>query len=127
MDFLLPSSMSSIIPVFKKMSPLLAVTDIGRAIEFYTEKLGFSVDFTYEDFYAGIVKDGHSIHLKADKPPEKKGEDELDIMFYVDGIEGFYEAALKQSIDIVQPLREMPYGREFYIADPDGNRIGFVE
>ena len=48
------------------MSPLLAVTDIKRAIEFYTEKLGFSVDFTYEDFYAGIVKDGHSIHFKAD-------------------------------------------------------------
>jgi catechol 2,3-dioxygenase-like lactoylglutathione lyase family enzyme len=109
------------------MSPLLAVADLERAIAFYTEKLGFSLEFTYEDFYAGIVKDGHSIHLKAESPPPKKGEDELDIMFYVDSIERFYEAALNQSIDIVQPLREMPYGREFYIADPDGNRIAFLE
>jgi predicted enzyme related to lactoylglutathione lyase len=115
--------------VFRKMSPLLAVTDVNRAIAFYTGQLGFSVEFTYEDFYAGIIKDGHSIHLKADdtRGVRVRGRDELDIMFYVDGIEGFYEAALNQSIDIVQPLREMPYGREFYIADPDGNRIGFVE
>jgi catechol 2,3-dioxygenase-like lactoylglutathione lyase family enzyme len=115
--------------VFKKMSPLLAVTDIQRAIEFYTEKLGFSLEFTYEDFYAGIVKDGHSIHLRADDSREARvrDKDELDIMFYVDSIERFYEAALNQSIDIVQPLRAMPYGREFYIADPDGNRIAFLE
>ena len=47
------------------MSPLLPVADVERSIEFYTKKLGFSLDFNYEDFYAGIVKDGHSIHLKA--------------------------------------------------------------
>jgi catechol 2,3-dioxygenase-like lactoylglutathione lyase family enzyme len=117
------------LPVFKKMSPLLAVTDIKRAIAFYTGKLGFSLEFTYEDFYAGIIKDGHSIHLKAGDFVEGPGRstDELDITFYVDNIEGLYEALLDRSVDIVQPLREMPYGREFYIADPDGNRISFLE
>jgi hypothetical protein len=24
-------------------------------------------------------------------------------------------------------LRDMPYGKEFYVADPDGNIIGFLE
>ena len=52
----------------KKMSPQFLVTDIDRSIEFYTKKLGFDVDFRYEDFYAGIIKDGYSIHLKASKP-----------------------------------------------------------
>ena len=60
--------MSLNMPVFKKMSPQLAVADIGRAIKFYTEKLGFRLDFEYEDFYAGIIKDGHSIHLKCGEP-----------------------------------------------------------
>jgi hypothetical protein len=25
------------------------------------------------------------------------------------------------------PLRSMPYGREFYVRDPDGYILGFVE
>lgn len=51
----------------KKMSPQLLVSDIDRAIQFYTKKLCFAIDFRYEDFYAGIIKDGCSIHLKAGK------------------------------------------------------------
>jgi len=123
------------VPAFKKMSPLLPVADIEHSIEFYINKLGFSLDFRYEDFYAGIVKDGHSIHLKCSAPPESgapaandgKNKDDLDIMFSVGDIERLYEYVLSQSIEIVQPLRDMPYGREFYIADPDGNRIAFIE
>jgi len=123
------------VPIFKKMSPLLPVAHIEQSIEFYTKKLGFSLDFRYEDFYAGILKDGHSIHLKCSATPESaappenagKNKDDLDIMFSVGDIERLYEYVLSQSIEIVQPLRDMPYGREFYIADPDGNRIAFVE
>ena len=52
----------------KKMSPQFLVTDIEHSIEFYTKKLGFDLEFRYEDFYAGIIKDGCSIHLKSGKP-----------------------------------------------------------
>jgi catechol 2,3-dioxygenase-like lactoylglutathione lyase family enzyme len=52
----------------KKMSPQLLVADIDGSIEFYTKKLGFEIDFRYEDFYSGISKDGFSIHLKVGKP-----------------------------------------------------------
>ena len=111
------------------MSPQLAVTDLGQSLQFYTEKLGFSLDFTYEDFYAGIVKDGHSIHLKCGEIPQDKGkkQDDLEILFAVESIERLYEELLNKSVEIVQPLRDMPYGREFYIADLDGNIIAFVE
>lgn len=121
--------MQSHSPVFKKMSPLLAVAHIEQSIEFYTKKLGFSLGFRYEDFYAGILKDGHSIHLKADDSNKNNGKnkDELNIIFAVETIDLLYEDLLSKSIEIVQPLRDMPYGREFYIADPDGNHIGFVE
>jgi catechol 2,3-dioxygenase-like lactoylglutathione lyase family enzyme len=140
-----PTSAALAVPIFKKMSPLLPVADIEHSIEFYTIKLGFSLDFRYEDFYAGILKDGHSIHLKCGSAPESaalefatpdsaaapvnagKNKDDLDIMFSVADIDRLYEYILSQSIEIVQPLRDMPYGREFYIADPDGNRIAFIE
>ena len=114
------------------MSPQLVVADIERAIQFYTKKLGFHVDFRYEDFYAGIIKDGHSIHLKSGNPSmqERKNKREneyLDIMFSVDKIESLYKELSNKSADIVQPLRDMPYGKEFYISDPDGYIIGFLE
>ena len=121
--------MPSTIPVLKKMSPQLLVAHIEHSIEFYTKELGFSLEFRYEDFYAGIVRDGHSIHLKCGIPRgnDGKNKEDLEITFSVDGSERLYEEVLSKSIKIVQPLRDMPYGREFYIADPDGNHISFLE
>ena len=116
----------------KKMSPQLLVADIDRSIEFYTKKLGFDVDFRYEDFYAGIIKDNYSIHLKSGKPSieerESKRENiDLDIIFSVEGVEDLYEELMNKSVEIVQPLCDRPYGKEFYIADPDGYILAFLE
>lgn len=116
----------------KKMSPQLLVTDIEHSIEFYTKKLGFDVEFRYEDFYAGIIKNGYSIHLKSGKPSieERKSKREnvdLDIVFSVEGVEELYEEFVNKSVEIIQPLCERPYGREFYIADPDGYILAFLE
>jgi catechol 2,3-dioxygenase-like lactoylglutathione lyase family enzyme len=93
-------------------------------IEFYTKKLGFDLEFRYEDFYAGIIKHGYSIHLKSGKPSieerkSKRENNDLDIVFSVDGVEDLYE--------IIQPLCERPYGREFYIIDPDGYILAFLQ
>ena len=113
------------------MSPQFLVADIDRSIDFYTKQLGFSIDFRYEDFYAGIVKDGCSIHLKLGEPSiekrkNKRDNEDLDIVFSVDAIEDLYQDLSSKSIEIVQPLRDMPYGREFYVADPDGYIISFI-
>jgi predicted lactoylglutathione lyase len=72
----------------KKMSPQFLVTDIEHSIEFYTKKLGFDIEFRYEDFYAGIIKDNYSIHLKSGKPSikeriNKRENTDLDIVFSV--------------------------------------------
>ncbi len=114
------------------MSPQLLVADIDRSLEFYTGKLGFDVDFRYDDFYVGIIKDGYSIHLKMSealiqKSENRRNSEDLDIVFSVDGIEGLYEELSNKSVAFVQSLRDMPYGKEFYVADPDGNIIAFME
>jgi catechol 2,3-dioxygenase-like lactoylglutathione lyase family enzyme len=116
----------------KKMSPQLLVTDLNNSIAFYTEKLGFELEFRYEDFYAGIIRDGCSIHLKSGKPSmeerkNKRENNDLDIVFSVENVELLYEEFLKKSIDIVQPLCDRPYGKEFYIADPDGYIFAYLE
>lgn len=46
------------------VTPQLLTLDLESSLRFYTEKLGFTVDFRYEDFYAGIRSGAHAIHLK---------------------------------------------------------------
>ncbi len=114
------------------MSPQFPVADLERSIRFYTEQLGFDLDFRYEDFYAGIVRDGHSIHLKlAEATPEerrfRRENEHLDITFTVDDIDAAYADVLNRTVRVIQPLRTMPYGREFYVSDPDGCILAYVE
>ena len=116
----------------KQMSPQFLVTDIDHSIEFYTKKLGFDLAFRYEDFYAGIIKDNYSIHLKSGKPSSeerkrKRENSDLDIVFSIEGVEDLYEEFVNKSVEIIQPLCDRPYGKEFYIADPDGYILAFLE
>lgn len=115
----------------KQITPLLLVSNLEEAIAFYVQQLGFTLAFTYEDFYAGIEKNGHPIHLKTDyrkteDRPSRSNNDELDLIFAVDNVAGVFEEITKTNVEIIQPLREMPYGTEFYIADPDGHVLAFV-
>lgn len=114
----------------KQITPLLLVSDLEQAIAFYVQQLSFTVAFIYEDFYAGIEKDGHSIHLKTDYREAKerplRSNDELDLVFAVDNVSAVFGEISKTTVEIIRPLRVMPYGTEFYIADPDGNMIAFV-
>jgi catechol 2,3-dioxygenase-like lactoylglutathione lyase family enzyme len=116
----------------KSMSPQFVVADLERSLDFYTRELGFEIDFRYEDFYAGIIKGSYTIHLKLgygaiEKKVGKAKNEHLDLCFAVADINSLFEAIKKQPINIIQPLREMPYGREFYITDPDGYILSFLE
>ena len=116
----------------KKMSPQFLVTDLGHSIEFYTKKLGFDLEFRYEDFYAGIIKNSCSIHLKCGRPSiderkSKRENNDLDIVFSVEGVADLYKEFVNRAVEIIQPLCDRPYGREFYIADPDGYILAFLE
>ena len=115
----------------KKMSPQLLVSDIDSSIEFYIKTLCFAIEFRHEDLYAGIIKDGFSIHLTSGEPSveerkNKRNNEDLDIVFSVEGIEYLYQELANKSIEFIQPLRDVSYGKEFYIADPDGYIIAFL-
>ena len=42
----------------------LRTTDLAASIRFYTATLGLTLEFQYEDFYAGIRAGGQLLHLK---------------------------------------------------------------
>jgi catechol 2,3-dioxygenase-like lactoylglutathione lyase family enzyme len=124
--------MGTIFPNIRGMSPLLLVADLDRSMTFYGEHLGFAIDFRYEDFYAGIIKGGCTIHLKCGEPDpgereKRRKNEDVDLVFAVGGISELYDSMKGGPVTIVQPLRQMPYGEEFYISDPDGYLIAFIE
>jgi catechol 2,3-dioxygenase-like lactoylglutathione lyase family enzyme len=124
--------MQTAYPKIKNMSPLFVVTDLEQSINFYTQKLGFEIDFRCEDFYAGITRDGFSIHLKSGYPANeertsRRDDEHVDITFAVTDIHDLFEAIKSMQVIIIQTLRQMPYGSEFYITDPDGYILSFLE
>ena len=79
----------------KQMSAQVPVADLERSIAFYTQQLGFELAFRYGEFYAGIIKDGCSIHLKISEAPvlQNKPHDDdapLQLLFSVDNIDSLY-------------------------------------
>jgi hypothetical protein len=52
--------------------PELPVSDVRAAGKSYAEQMGFSVDWTYEDSFAGISRDDARVFLRRRTPEEAK-------------------------------------------------------
>jgi catechol 2,3-dioxygenase-like lactoylglutathione lyase family enzyme len=113
-------------------APVFRVADLARSLAYYRDRLGFEVEFEYEGFYAGVVRDGCRIHLKCAVPPERdqsafEAAEHLDACFGVEGVEALASRFAAVGAAFSVPLRSMPYGTEFYVKDPDGYILGFVQ
>lgn len=119
-------------PSLINIAPVFRVADLSRAIRFYTEQLGFVLDFLYDDFYASVNRDGCHIHLKCASPTERdqsafEREEHLDALITVASAEKLAAEFSNAGVSFSVPPRTMPYGTEFYVRDPDGYILGFVE
>jgi catechol 2,3-dioxygenase-like lactoylglutathione lyase family enzyme len=112
-----------------RIIPQLRTTDLAASIGFYTEKLAFSVEFTYEDFYAGIRAGDQLIHLKLvdEKDPSIAYVDEsehLHLYLETDGVAAFAEKLKARGVPLVKDVHETPWGtREIVIHDDQGHTL----
>ena len=109
------------------------VDDLSTAIAYYRDRLGFEPDFVYESFYAGVSRDGFSIHLKcapktvADRAHRKQNE-HLDAYIGVRGIEALFDELQSKGANIIRSLEDRPWGcKDFYVEDLDGYILCFSE
>lgn len=114
------------------VAPVFRVADLGRSLSYYRDQLGFKVEFNYEGFYAGVVRDGCRLHLKCSDVPERdqtafEAAEHLDAYLGVHNAETLASSFASAGAVFSVPLRSMPYGREFYVRDPDGYILGFIE
>lgn len=114
-------------------APQFLVHRLGESLAFYEERLGFSRDFIYEDFYASVSRDGAVIHLKSAPKLEaerahRKAEEHLDAFLPVSGVTELHDELVRRGARIIKPLEERPWGaRDFYVEDPDGYILCFSE
>lgn len=119
------------------ISAQIFVGDIAISHAYYTEKLGFAVDFVYGDppFYAQVARDNARIALRLVCEPvyvgDIRGREHLlsaSIALATSSeIKDLFLQLQAKGVDFHQPLRTEPWGaRTFVVVDPDGNLILFA-
>jgi len=103
------------------------VPDLAQATKWYTEVLGFEVDFTYPpgaampSYVQFKRSEGAIFSIMAAEPIGGR------FNFYIPDVDAAWES-LKDKAQVIEPLFDTPYGtRKFTLGDPDGNEIGFVK
>jgi predicted lactoylglutathione lyase len=107
--------------------PEIPVTDIRAAAEAYQRQMGFNVDWTYEDYLAGITKDDARLYLRRRSPEEDQARYAVLVwlnMASAAEVDELHARWTERGVRIVKELQTAPYGlREFTAEDLDGNRI----
>lgn len=111
----------------------LRTTNLAESILFYTTKLGLTLEFQYEDFYAGIRAGSQVFHLKLidEKDPSidfvDKGE-HFHLYLETDDASSLAAAFKKNGVRLVKELHDTAWGtREFVIQDNQGHTLYFGE
>jgi predicted lactoylglutathione lyase len=107
--------------------PELPVSDVQAAGEAYARQMGFSVDWTYEDSFAGISRDDARVFLRRRTPEEANERYRVLVWLNMSSpaeVDQLHAEWKERGALIVEDLRTAPYNlREFTAQDPDGNRF----
>jgi catechol 2,3-dioxygenase-like lactoylglutathione lyase family enzyme len=111
----------------------LRTTDLAASIRFYTTKVGLTLEFQYQDFYAGIRAGGQLFHLKLsdEKDPSIEFVDRGEhFHLYLETDDAVAVAATlkRNGVPVVKDVHDTPWGtREFVIKDDQGHTLYFGE
>jgi uncharacterized glyoxalase superfamily protein PhnB len=117
--------------------PQLFVTDIKRSCEFFAEKLGFSLVFSYgkPPYYAQVARDAARLNLRCVERPVVEAtvrdrEELLSVTMTVataEEIKLLFLAFQSAGVAFHQTLKKQPWGaKNFVVKDPDANLLLFA-
>ncbi|WFN34218.1 VOC family protein [Methanogenium sp. S4BF] len=119
------------------LSPLLAVRDMKKTIEFYTRSLGFHCGMVFPNAenpeYADLSKDGMVLMVIPAKDHGIRAEETfgIGVMLYlhIDGdIDEYYWELKENGVRVAEDIKDEPYGvRDFTVTDPDGYQLTFTQ
>ena len=128
--------------IFNKLIPELSVTDIQKSLPFYTEVIGFKVEYSRpeEKFYFLSIE-GAQLMVEEINNHWWTGELErpfgrgLNLEIEVDDVSAIIGRLEEEGIALFRPLKEswyrgdgVEFGQlEFLVQDPDGYLLRFVQ
>ena len=107
--------------------PELPVDDVQVAGKSYARLMGFRVDWSYEDSFAGISRDDARVFLRRRNPDEAR--ERYSVLVWLNmassaEVDQLHAEWKERGVLIVDDLRTTPYNlREFTAQDMDGNRF----
>ena len=125
------------LPILSSIEAQLFVANIKSSCDFYTNKLGFAVEFIYGDppFYGQVVRDNARLNLRVVFEPVfvadvRKREHLLSASITVataNEIKQLFLSYQAAGVSFHQTLKKEPWGaRTFIVSDPDENLILFA-
>src|SRR5262245_42287432 len=118
-------------PDFQKIVPVLKVSDMQKAVEFYTGILGFAICWRAENDGGGentmLQAGATAVLLSTASHLGDKPSFTGTLYFHMNGVQEFFDR-IKSKVDNLWPLEAMEYGQsEFGIHDCDGYTLAFAE
>ena len=124
-------------PILTSIAAHLYVRDLKASTDFFTTKLGFTLDFVYGDppFYAQVSRDNARLALRSMDESFftediREREDLLSASITLaraDEIQQLFLTYQSANVPVHQPLRTEPWqAQTFIVKDPDGNLILFA-
>ena len=109
-----------------RIAPEIAVADLKRAIDYYSQKLGFELAMELpEAGYAVVERDGVAIHLfeQSGKAPVPSS-----VHIFTHQLEDLHCELEGRGATICQAIMQKPWGnRDFRVEDSAGNILKFTE
>jgi uncharacterized glyoxalase superfamily protein PhnB len=124
-------------PILNSIEAQLFVANIESSCDFYTNKLGFAVEFIYGDppYYGQVIRDNARLNLRLVCGPVfagdvRKREHLLSASITVataNEIKQLFLSYQAAGVSFHQALKKEPWGaRTFIVSDPDENLILFA-
>ncbi len=114
-----------------QIHPVLPVSDVLEALDFYVNRLGFKIAFADDSKnpkYAGVLRDAVEIHLQwHDSAEWEVAMDRPMLRIVTEHIDALYEELAQKDVFHAHTLlRETAWGtREFAFYDPFKNGLTF--
>ncbi|HEX2209687.1 MAG TPA: VOC family protein [Longimicrobium sp.] len=108
----------------ERLHPGLAVPDLLAAAEFYTNRLGFTLGFTWGDppTFAGVNLGEMQVFLSQGTPSPEG----CDVYFVVGDVDALYAYHRAGGVQVVGEIGDRDYGlRDYTVRDPNGYRLTF--
>ena len=124
-------------PILTSVDAHLYVRDLMASTDFFTSKLGFTIDFIYGDppFYGQVSRDNARLALRsmdesffAEDIRQRENLLSASItLATADEINQLFLAYQAADVPLAQSLRDEPWqAKTFIVKDPDGNLILFA-